>query len=1320
MNEISTKSSSSLIAAVEHDKVVRPTKQSWYQKYSVGEQYESSSSVCNKAIGTLKPIEEVEVSALDAVAQGWLEEDVRPKLYDKITNTWTLCDSGSVVTCIPRQPGDVMDHSIKLRSVNGGSIPTFGSEEIVVRLGRKEYKIQAVKTDIPQRILGWDFFKKYRLNFEWGRFGDLFIVDKKADIRILLKYETFDPSHRISAVDCYEEPEFKELTPEMVYFQTQCMRNLGERTFAEGTFDGQVSAMTIDPEQSSPIAENLPLSPEVDPDYNKGYQENLDALSKLKEPFKSLVQKYDILRADFKKKPTTDIYHRIETAGPAFKSKVRPLLASSEKYEQGKKIWEEMESLGVIERVKQNTTLQYTSPLHMVKKPSGVGYRVCADFRLLNSITKADNYPLPLLRSFQSQIKGAKVFSKLDLTSAFHHLPIHPDDVHKTCVLSPWGGAFVYKRLAFGLTNGPASWQKYIDGVLSGIDNQFCYLDDILVASENVESHLSTLEKIFGRLQEHGLTLSLNKCTFAVPMVEYLGYQVSSTGICPQKKKVEAIQQIPAPRTQKLLLQFLGALNYFRSSLSGLVKNGKYHNAANLLQPLYSAATVPIAAQKFEEIWSNSPVLQASFEDAKKLLVQAAELAHPDPSLPLALMTDASQHSIGAVLMQRNRTGKWTPLGYMSRHLPIEKVNWSTCRKETLAAQAGLRYFITEIYGRHCTIFSDHAPLVLAFKNPQGFQLHDPVMQRALVEIGQFTRDVRHIAGLKNTGSDFLSRIPKALQGSAYKDEASLSSTVPPEPAVDDRRKCPTAEVMALEGRKLTAMNPLAIYEAQTACKEVELIESGRHPTSLIFKRIEMQGVEILCEVSQSQPRPFLPKALRKVVMQQMHYAHKGIKESIRLISTHYYWTDMKNEITRYVQTCHGCQSAKTSKTTPPHYGDFPVPDQRFSHCHIDIVGPLPESEGYRYLLTVIDRTTRQLSALPVKEPSAKACSQAFLLHYVALYGLPSACTSDQGSNFVSALFQEMQRNLGIEILHTPIYWPQGNGLIERSHRTLKESIKAQLVEMGQKYKSDWYNVLPWALLGQRTAFNRDLGTSSNELTLGTHVQVPGCILKEVSSNSEEPNIEQILEKLQIKDGRVAIPTSKIVQKEIDPPPDTVTHVYARQHDTRGLEAPYKGPFKVLSRPTRSTLEIKTGLTKGGEVRSEVRAWADCKPAHRRDETIEASRPARGRPPKNPGLESDARVVTDNQNISDQSSNVNKVGTAEESLPQLNSNVGGKPPARSTRNPAPNYVDAVIASIDFSKPPPNMWSASKSELIDINKSIGSNDVWRVLSSGLKS
>ena len=722
------------------------------------------------------------ISAIEAVNDPILHSDARPRVFDNISKTWTLLDTGSCVSCTPKDPEDKIDPSMRLRAVNGQVIPTFGKKLVNIRIGRKQYQIEAIKTDIPQQILGWDLFTKYNLGFEWNM-GELFITDRRAQIKSLLKFIKIDSNltKRVESVDLYEEPKFEKMDAQEVLFQMQCMQDLDNvmlsgETIADQTNASQVHAMTIHPDQPSPIAEDIPLGSDIDPDSNESYEINLQALEKLSEPYKSLIEKYSILKADFKKEPSKDIYHRIETTGEPFKSKMRPLLAGSEKSKLGKKVWEEMEKLGVIERVNTNTTLQYTSPVHLVKKPTGKGYRVCADFRLLNRQTKTDSYPLPLLRSFQNQIKGAKLFSKLDLKSAFHHLPIHPDDINKTCVLSPWGGAFVYKRLAFGLTNGPASWQRYIDTVLSGIDGIFCYLDDILVCSEDVDGHLSTLQQIFERLQQNEITLALDKCLFGQKTVDYLGYKVTATGICPLERKVEAIQRIPPPKTQKQLLQFLGALNYFRSSLSGLIRNGKYHNAASLLQPLYSAATVPIPSGKFGEVWENGKCLQKAFLDAKALLAKAAELTHPDPSLPLALMTDASQHSIGAVLLQRSKSGKWAPLGYMSRHLPIEKVKWSTCRKELLAAQAGLRYFITEIYGRHCTIFSDHAPLVLAFKNPNGFQLHDPVAQRALMEIGQFTKDVRHIAGLQNTGSDFLSRIPPEVKGSAYEENTDISA----------------------------------------------------------------------------------------------------------------------------------------------------------------------------------------------------------------------------------------------------------------------------------------------------------------------------------------------------------------------------------------------------------------------------------------------------------------------------------------------------------------------------------------------------------------
>ena len=144
---------------------------------------------------------------------------------------------------------------------------------------------------------------------------------------------------------------------------------------------------------------------------------------------------------------------------------------------------------------------------------------------------------------------------------------------------------------------------------------------------------------------------------------------MTSSGLTPLKRKVDAVYNIPPPRTQKELLQFLGALNYFRPNLSGLVKGGKFYNAANLLQPLYSAATTKIPSKdKFQDIWKNGTLLQEAFIDAKKLLINATKLGYQDPNLPLALYTDSSDHSIGAVLMQV-QDGKQVPLGYYSRHL---------------------------------------------------------------------------------------------------------------------------------------------------------------------------------------------------------------------------------------------------------------------------------------------------------------------------------------------------------------------------------------------------------------------------------------------------------------------------------------------------------------------------------------------------------------------------------------------------------------------------------------------------------------------------
>ena len=177
-----------------------------------------------------------------------------------------------------------------------------------------------------------------------------------------------------------------------------------------------------------------------------------------------------------------------------------------------------------------------------------------------------------------------------------------------------------------------------------------------------------------------------------------------------------------------------------------------------------------------------------------------------------------------------------------------------------------------------------------------------------------------------------------------------------------------------------------------------------------------------------------------------------------------------------------------------------------------------------------------------------------------------------------------MQKHLGIEAIHTPIYWPQGNGLIERQHQVLKNSLKAQLIEMANEYQDRWFHFLPWALLGCRTSFNKDLQTSSAELTFGRHPQIPMALAQPVKFD-HTPDIQSILSKIRLLNERTATPTSTNVQEKVDPPGEKVTHVYTKQHNKKGLDSSFKGPFEIISRPSRSTIEIKVGVNKDNRIK---------------------------------------------------------------------------------------------------------------------------------------
>ncbi|KAK3779778.1 hypothetical protein RRG08_035916 [Elysia crispata] len=166
------------------------------------------------------------------------------------------------------------------------------------------------------------------------------------------------------------------------------------------------------------------------------------------------------------------------------------------------------------------------------------------------------------------------------------------------------------------------------------------------------------------------------------------------------------------------------------------------------------------------------------------------------------------------------------------------------------------------------------------------------------------------------------------------------------------------------------------------------------------------------------------------------------------MVSNKFVWDGMQMQVSRWVIECHHCQSSKIQNHTKALLEHFSVPEKRFSHINIDIVGPLPFSSGFTYLLTIIDRNTRWPEAIPLRGITTPECVHALITGWIARFGVPGDISSDRGSHFTSSLWSEIAARLGVKFHryhHTSAYHPQANGMIELFHRTLKTTLKARL-----------------------------------------------------------------------------------------------------------------------------------------------------------------------------------------------------------------------------------------------------------------------------------
>ena len=198
-----------------------------------------------------------------------------------------------------------------------------------------------------------------------------------------------------------------------------------------------------------------------------------------------------------------------------------------------------------------------------------------------------------------------------------------------------------------------------------------------------------------------------------------------------------------------------------------------------------------------------------------------------------------------------------------------------------------------------------------------------------------------------------------------------------------------------------------------------------------------------------------------------------------------------------WVRACIPCQSSKIQTHIKAPLEQFDIPNRRFDHIHVDLVGPLPPSNGFTHLLTIVDRFSRWPEAIPLNDTTTVVCAQALVSQWFAHFGIPADMTSDRGSQFTSQLWNSIAQLLGIQVHHTTAYHPQANGLVERFHSHLKASLRARLT--GPNWTAD----LPWVLLGIRMVPKDYLGCSSAELVYSTPIAVPGEFFPHYTSRAD-------------------------------------------------------------------------------------------------------------------------------------------------------------------------------------------------------------------------
>ncbi|KAK2991305.1 hypothetical protein RJ640_024570 [Escallonia rubra] len=770
----------------------------------------------------------------------------------------------------------------------------------------------------------------------------------------------------------------------------------------------------------------------------------------------------------------------------------------------------------VADFIKEIDYPEWIANVVMVPKAGTNKWRICIDYTDLNRACPKDSYPLPRIDTLIDATSGHQLLSFMDAFSGYNQIRMHADDVAKTAFITDQG-LFCYNVMPFGLKNAGATYQRLVDKIFKPLirKGMEVYVDDMLVKSLQAEDHIADLRQCFTLLREYRMRLNPTKCAFGVSSGKFLGFMISERGIEANPEKIQAIQEMVAPRRVKeiqILTGRIAALSRFLSK------------SAERCLPFFKALK---NIKNFE--WTDE--CQTSFDKLKEYLTSPPLLSKPLPGEDLFLYLAVSESAVSAVLI-REQDGRQLPIYYVSKILQGAEQRYPNTEKLAFALLIAARSF-------------SHTMVVLTDK-PLSRILHKPDLSGRLVpwsiELGKFDIHYRprpsvkgqaladfvvectfpiedeepllvqpelfawtlFIDGSSNThgsGAGLILNGPEGLiieyalhfDFQASNNEAEYEALIAGMHLAHAMR---AASLHAFSDSALVVKQMSGEYEAKDP-KMVTYLSKAKEVarTFTLFKitqirREDNTSADALSRLASLDPSGF-GRTIHLELLHEPSIATREVMQTEHEPS----WID---PIKAYLQDDTLPADRKQARSIILRLARYDVVDdvlykRSFTLPYLRCLTPIEANYAMREVHEGIcgqhlgGRALAHKKQKPWPRLLKKKCEDFFWRAIVYRFGIPRVLVTDNGKQFDNSTFRSFCTNLSIEQRFTSVAHPQTNGQTKVTNRTLLQGIKKRL----DGAKSLWVEELPKILWAYNTTTRTPTGETPFSLSFGTEALIP-------------------------------------------------------------------------------------------------------------------------------------------------------------------------------------------------------------------------------------